>query len=160
MKKHQLIVVLVFCCLSGLSCGRGDRIPGLVEVKGTVAYKGAPVDGATVSFAPKTFEPGTRASVALTAPDGTFILLTQGQRGILPGDYDVTVVKRTIPAIPEGVRSSEALEAYMEQHGRMPPVVSEEIRDLVPRKYGDAATSGLSYTIKKGQAPIEIELKD
>ena len=157
MKQYRLTLVLAFCCLSGLSCGSGDRIPGLVEIKGTVTYKGAPLDGATVSFAPIVFEPGTRASVALTAPDGTFVLLTQGQRGILPGDYDVTVVKRTIP---EGGMSSEALEAYMERHGRAPPAVSEVIKDLVPRKYGDAATSGLSYTVKKGMPPIAIELND
>ena len=160
MKKYQLPFILTFCCLIGLSCGSGDRISGLVEVKGTVTYKGAPLDGATVSFAPTAFEPGTRASVALTEPDGTFVLLTQGQRGILPGNYDVTVVKRTIPKVSEAIRSSEDLEAYMEKHGRAPPVAREEIKDLVPKKYGDAATSGLSYSVKKGMPPIEIELKD
>jgi hypothetical protein len=157
MKKFQFMLVLLLCCLTGLSCGPSSGIPGLVEVKGHVTYNNAPVDGATVTFSPATPSQDVRSAVSMTESDGSFILMTTVHRGILPGDYNVTVVKKSSP--PPAM-SSEEIDAYMTQHGREPPVERAVIRDLVPAKYGRIETSGLSFSVKRGMPPIEIELND
>jgi len=156
--KKILVVLMSALCLSGLSCGKFGDIPGLVELKGRVIYKGTPVDGATITFSPTSPSESTRSAVSMTESDGTFILMTQTYRGILPGDYRVSVIKKSPP--PKSY-SSEEIDAYMAQHGgKGPPVARVEIRDLVPAKYGNAETSGLSYSIKKGMPLLAIELTD
>ena len=157
MKNIQLLLVLALCCLTGLSCGKSDSISGLVEVKGSVTYKNAPVSEATVTFVPTVSGSDVRAAVSMTESDGSFVLMTQMHRGILPGDYSVTVVKKTPPPTQ---MNSEEIEEYIAKHGKEPPAVRSEVKDLVPVKYGKVETSGLSYSVQKGMPPIEIELND
>jgi hypothetical protein len=116
------------------------------------------VEDATITFSPTLPDEKTRSAISMTESDGTFILMTQTSRGILPGDYLVSVVKKSPQ--PKSY-SSEEIEAYMAQHGgKEPPVEKGAIQDLVPAKYGKTETSGLSYSIKKGMPLLEIELTD
>jgi len=80
-------------------CGPGGSKLVVYPVSGAVTLNGAPVADAVVSFSPKTPVEGfagaqTQADaqghfdVVMTSVDGT-----AGQRGLPPGDYQVTVIK-------------------------------------------------------------------
>src|SRR5262245_60707077 len=71
---------------------------GLASISGTVLYKGQPVDGATVTFLPKSEEPTAKAAHGKSDSRGHFTLTTyfspdDQPAGAMPGDYAVTITK-------------------------------------------------------------------
>jgi hypothetical protein len=83
-------LLLVFALLPLAGCGGGA--PALTPVQGQVRYKGAPLAGGLVVFAPDQ-ERGTRGPLAHAevGPDGRFTLMTDGKPGCVPGWHRVAV---------------------------------------------------------------------
>lgn len=109
-------------CVAALAllyaAGCGQDGPKLTPVRGTVYYKGVPLKGGMVVFAPDP-ERGGQGPMALAEirPDGTYNLRTDGDQGAVPGWHRITVS-------PAGRRST------------------------FPRRYADPELSGLSREVQ------------
>lgn len=140
-----ILALLMAVCVGVLGCGGGgEGLSGTVRVKGVVKQGGAPLAGATVTFAP-TAE-GTRAASGITDASGQFTLTTlQAGDGAFPGEYKVTVTKTEL--VGKQYTPEEANE-YYNQYQTQPP--APEIKSLLDDKYGNAETSGLSASVTQG----------
>jgi hypothetical protein len=112
-----------------LATGCGQDGPKLAPVRGTVYYKGVPLKGGTIVFAPDP-ERGGQGPLAVgeVRPDGTYLLRTEGDRGAVPGWHRITVS----PA---------------------------DARSAFPRRYADPELSGLSREVQPERAnTIDLRL--
>lgn len=148
--------ILSLCCLSLWSCSGGSdahkaKRAKTVPAKGGIRYKGKPLDGAIIVLAPTTAD-GTAASV-MSDKDGKFELLSYPpDPGAVPGTYAVSVVKLAPAAAVPYSESSH--DAPMPKTPAKPSV-------LVPEKFGNPGTSGLSLVIPEdGSESLFIDIKD
>jgi hypothetical protein len=125
-----------------------------------VSYKGAPVAGATVSF---LGDGTTQPAMAITETNGDFTLSTTSSGdGAVPGSHLVTVVKMMPSATKAATPADNSMEAAAKKaRDSANPTAETKPLSMVPEKYASAATSGLQYTVKEGDANnFKIELKD
>jgi hypothetical protein len=118
--------------------GVARKVPPLHPVRGSVYLDGSPVAGAFVVLTEQ--EPKGRRGArgdGMTEADGSFVIsaLTPGD-GLPAGKYAVTVTLRKPLFTPEGKRGP----------------------NLLPAKYADPATSGLTAEVKEGANELKIEL--
>ena len=155
----KLPVGFVLCStLFFVGCGSGANLSGVVPAMGVVTYKGAPVEGATVSFLPDTSVTSSteqRPATAKTDASGKFAMMTlQPKDGAFPGTYKVVIAKR----IPEKVYTQEELQAFFRQ-GKPTPIPKET--NELPEQYGDLKTTPLDITLEaKGNRSIVFDLSD
>ena len=151
MKFTSIIILFLVFLLPG--CGK-PKIEGLVPVRGTVTYKDEPLEGAAVCFTPKVFQEGDRLATGKTDANGRFELRTIGERGVLPSEYAVVVIKNeVIPRSPQ----------VDPKTGRPMPIPPQtaEVKSLIPKRYGDPKTSDLSVVVNKsGLTNWRVELVD
>lgn len=85
-----LCVALAVCALAAGGCTHEPKVDltKVGQVKGNVAYKGAPVRGARLTFRSKTVE---EPAFGVSDAQGNFTAMTNDTMGILPGEYVVTV---------------------------------------------------------------------
>ena len=135
------LAALVTFGISG--CSKG---PTMQKVSGKLVVDGQPAAGANILF----FTPGQKGGVvpsANTGPDGTFQIFSNGQPGVMPGSYSVTVVW------PD---PAKAAEAAADRSGKSDPP------DLLGGKYSVPGSSPLKAEIGSGTkelAPFEIATK-
>lgn len=156
MKALSHCLLLGFFCLAGCSGGgqgaaeRSETAPVTVTVK----YKGAAVENATVTFSPKSSQ-GGRAAFGKTNGSGVVKLKTYAdEEGVVPGEYNVAITKVESKA---GTQISMDDPAYdgAESVKETPP------KSLIPGKYANAASSGLTASVKAGQDnPYVFDLVD
>jgi hypothetical protein len=135
------VAVVVSGCTGGTDdADRADRVPATA----TVTYNGEPVEGATVTFSPQTS--GNPPAYGTTDESGQVELTTYDHGdGAVPGKYNVAISKTDRPAAgPE--MSEEEMEEEMAdaETSAAPPA------DLLPAKYKDAASSGLTAEVTEG----------
>lgn len=156
-----LSVLLMFSA----GCG-GESRPTTHPVTGTVASKGSPVAGATVSFSPTETDAETRAAMGITDAQGNYSLTTfESGDGAIPGSYKVRVVKHDQPAAPPKV--SERSEASVSAEGEMPAdyVLQESTaptgppKNLLPEKYASPSTTPLTFTVEATPNTYNIDLE-
>ncbi|MEN6492778.1 MAG: carboxypeptidase-like regulatory domain-containing protein [Thermoguttaceae bacterium] len=153
MNRIGLFALMMLATLA-LGCSGGGPDIGTVKASGTVTYKGAPVEGAQVAFLP---DGSGRAAAATTDASGRFTLNTAGSGdGAIPGSYKVIVTK---------VAPNTAAPAGSSQEGGAAASVAggqtAAAQDLLPAKYKNPATSGLTAKIDKGaKNDFTFELKD
>lgn len=131
----RVATTIAFCCLLLTGCGR--RGPDVQLVEGVVTLDGAPCADAVVGFSPAT---GGLPATGRTLPDGSYrITAVRGGRehgGTTVGEYLVTIDKmEQLPMPPNPV------ELQLEP----------QFRYIVPKAYGDRATSGLKATVRQGR---------
>ncbi len=130
-------------CVAGCSSSKdssADR-PARTNVSGQVVFQGNPVAGATVILSP-VVSPGKAAS-GVTDENGKYMLTTYEKGdGAVPGDYQVMVlkVKPELSTLP-----SEESADY--QGPALVNMKSPGPEHLIPKKYSNIATSGLTATI-------------
>ena len=123
---------LAICCLLTLGCAR--RV-SLVPVEGRVTLDGRPLETGAVMVQPKA-GPAAQAKIAA---DGTFRLGTfKPDDGAIPGAATVRVICRKALTQP-GVETAYG-------------------PSVIPEKYTQFDTSGISVEIKAGMPPLEIPL--
>jgi hypothetical protein len=118
--------------LLALGCGHDDPPPA--SVHGRVFYKGVPLTGGSIVFAPDA-DKGGHGSLARgnIHSDGTYTLAADGRPGAAPGWHRVTVVAvEAAPSKPLGT-------AFADVHS------------LLPRKYAAPELSGLEALVKPGE---------
>lgn len=153
MTKTSFFSVAIVASLvvaAAVGCSK-SRIKGLVPAEGTVVFNGAPVEGASVMFAPKKIDPSSQAGSASATTDknGKFKMTTLDPGdGLFPGEYYVTVSKDRVeggPTLEDARRSPDEFK------GASKVEVSEQttIREL-PAKYSDMNASGLDVEIPAG----------
>lgn len=108
-------------------------------VTGMVTLAGNPLPRGTVSFIPQS---QGAAAYGTIASDGRYVVRTGREEGVASGQYTVTVV------------ASEPSAQARGKDGGPPPMG----KSITPQWYGDAATSGLNYTVEPGDNEINIEL--
>lgn len=122
----------LFAVLAAAGCGSDG--PPMAEAGGVVNYNGSPLEGATVVFQPAS---GPLA-VGTTDGEGRFTLMTNGQPEAVVGSGKVAVT---------------AVEQLIVVEGREPTAheLANMSRSLIPEKYSNVATSGLTAEVKSGE---------
>ncbi|MGQ9769801.1 MAG: hypothetical protein ACUVQG_04535 [Thermogutta sp.] len=158
------LAVLATCCftLFFIGCKKAaDNRPARVPATVTVTYRGAPVEGATVTLHPTT--PEGKAAFGRTDAQGRAVLGTFDARdGAIPGDYGVTVTK--VEGGDDAAQTAPSEIGAMPANapgGGPPPAPAANPKHLVPAKYSDINTSGLRVTINAtGENKFTFDLQD
>ena len=123
-----------------------------MPVIGTVTLDGVPLGSAIVMF---HAQPGVKGNGggATSDPQGVFTLLSpQGRKGIVPGEYSVTVSCRKMSA------KAEQQVEEMKASGITPMVADSELKEVVPKIYADPKTSPLRVTVGPTGADVPLEI--
>jgi hypothetical protein len=111
----------------------------MAEVTGKVTYKSEPLTRGQVVFTPEQGTPGPTA-VGDIQPDGTYRMKSATFNGAAIGPYKVTVHSRR--------EHTEEESAQL----KIPP-------SLIPEKYGQEATSQLTFDVREGKNEYAIDLQ-
>ncbi len=145
---NVLIVVAVATVFAAAVVGCGKGRPKTVPVTGTVTFDGKPVEGASVAFYPAE---GGRPATGTTDAQGKFTLTTfESGDGALPGSYNVTVMKVS-GGEATADEDSDTEETLMGDMG-------SEGESLLPPKYANVKSSGLTVEVKAGMEPVTLQL--
>jgi hypothetical protein len=130
----------------GVVVGCSDK-HGTAVVTGTVRYKSQPVEGASISFLPKSDDAKSKAAHGRTDAGGRFTLTTyfspdDQPAGALPGEYSVTVTKIDEPV------------------GAYDPHKDPLLKNHLPSKYSTPQKTPLTAIIKTGTNRPEFNLED
>lgn len=158
--------ILAMVGLLGLmlnGCSKGPSRPKTYPVSGTVTLNGQPVDGATVVFVPKapstggtTNPQGPQAASGETDAQGRYSLGTFAKGdGAIPGEYLVKVFKYPKPTTPAGTSSGGEEEYQPPEENALPPPAA---KNMLPEKYANEQTSGLSFTVEPKSNTFDISL--
>jgi hypothetical protein len=140
----RLSWILPVCLMIAAGCGP-DR-PLTIPVNGTVTVDGTPVEGASVMFMPQ-FQ--GRPAVGLTDTSGRFTLTTFARGdGAQPGQHKVTV---TLQKTTGFVADKDGLSGGIAPEG-------VRVEWLVPERYSNPETSGLSIEVRQGVSPVTLDL--
>ena len=147
------------CLLLALLPGCGPKRPEMGRVEGVVTFQGKPLAEAEVMFVPR--QVGRPAS-GRTDQQGHFRLTTFEERdGALLGEHDVIVIKIAMGPVPAALKPppGHAAEpsgpARLRHNPSQPPAPR---RWLIPQRYGDVKTSGLSAAVKPGKNWFPFDL--
>lgn len=125
------LFVILFAVVQLAGCG--NERPKLHPAQGKVTYQGQAVKNASVLFQPQKGPVAT----GVTNESGEFTLLTNGESGAVEGSHKVS-----ISAVSSGTVNM-SVEDY-EKTGDLPEI---ETRSLIPEKYGNFETSGLTAAV-------------
>src|SRR5688572_19508609 len=129
---NRLATYLITAGLVVLSCGCGSDGTPRIPITGTVELDGKPLDGATLAFIAGG---GSVLSTAMTGSDGKF----SAKVGTGPNKVSVSKVDPAAAAAATG-----AEDALMGTEAEM-KAQAKALKGLVPPKYSDPNTSGLSF---------------
>jgi len=137
MTRRSLTVsILIAGLCTAAGCSGGGRPVG--RVSGIVTYGGKPVPTGTVVFMPTESGPPAYGNID---PDGRYTLSTYS-----PGDGAVLGKHAVMITALEQLTPAEAANP-----NRMPKM-------LIPAKYNDTKTSGLTADVRAGENTIEFDL--
>jgi hypothetical protein len=133
--------------LGVVGCGSGGYRGPTGAVTGRVTLDGQPIpQGSVVSF---VSEAGFTATATVSS-NGSYQLLTAGNPKIPVSTYKVSI------APPAQAMSETDYDKYMSGEGGD---ATETPSELIPPKYSDPTTSGLSFAVEQGANTIDIELE-
>jgi hypothetical protein len=133
--------------LSVVGCGSGGYHGPTGAVTGRVTLDGQPIpQGSVVSF---VSEAGFTATATVSS-NGSYQLQTAGNPEIPVSTYKVSI------APPAQAMSETDYDKYMSGEGGD---ATETPSEVIPPKYADPATSGLSFDVEQGANTIDIELE-
>jgi len=139
---------MAFAVFTPVGCNLGGP-PDMVAIRGKVFYDGKPMKEGTVIYTPREPGQGRQASGGIQ-PDGTFVLTTfKKGDGVKKGQYNISIY--ALEPHPGEPKSREAVEAMGGKIKR---------GFLIPKKYTDPATSGLTDTVDQNHSGFKrIELE-
>lgn len=119
--------------------------PEFAEATGTVIYEGKPVPGATVTFLPE----GGPPAIGNTDEQGEFRLNTNGKPVAFIGTHRVAIV---------AMKDSRVI-SDSELSNMTPKQLYQIRKSLIPWKYMDSKTSGLTATVTSDQSKNHFKLE-
>jgi len=135
-------------CLLLAVVGCGTKGPVPVPVSGTVTLDGKPIAKGAVMFVPQF---SGQPAHGLTDEEGRFSLGTiKKGDGAMEGRYQVTVILNEVQgfiADPKNKDVSGGIAA-----GGL------KTKWIIPQKYSDTKTSGLTAEVKRGMEPLRFDL--
>lgn len=146
MKNFALCLVALSMLAVLPACSKAIKTEG---VTGVITYNGEPLANATVKFIP-TDSTGSQ-SYGKTNEKGEYklqTLLGAADAGTTPGEYKVTV---------DCITTVETGNTIEENGEEKEETVAES---LIPTKYNNAETSGLTATVAPGDNTINFDLSD
>ena len=156
--------ILLVCLLGGVVGSLGCQqsgLSGLAKLEGTLYLDDQKLDGATIVFSPEPGQPEPiRAASAISRQNGSFSAMTlKYNDGIYPGKYRMSVEKVEVidTRTPEQKKRDASTE--IDGNSKIPPSPEFQFKAIVPKKYNDFHTSGLTVEVgKSGQKDFEIRL--
>ncbi|OAI53459.1 hypothetical protein AYO47_00850 [Planctomyces sp. SCGC AG-212-M04] len=154
--RPYLIALCGFALLSG--CSGEPAKPPVYPVTGTVTMKDKPLGNARIVFVP--MQGGAPAS-GITDKDGKYSLTTYtAGDGAQAGSYGVRVAKYDGTPPPEVANEPPKVLTYEEEQrmqfaDEKPTPVAKSV---LPKKYGNEGTSGLSHTVKDAPTTFDIKI--
>ncbi len=144
----SILALLAVAWLEGCARGTPGQLP-TAPVTGQVTYQGQPLTQGEVMFIPVETGPGVRAAYGKLDAQGQYRLTTyrEGDGAIL-GQHRVAIVAREEVSPDMGKQISP--EGIL-LPGRQP-------KSLIPERYADPATSGLSAQVKEGTNRFDFAL--
>ncbi len=118
-------------------------------VQGVVTMNNAPVEGATVTFTPKSANGGTVAA-GKTDATGTYKLNSatgKSGAGTKPGDYIVTIKK---------LEKYKLDKPTVDSYGNP---ITEGLRNSLPEKYAGGKSTPLTATVVSGKNTCDFKLE-
>lgn len=159
MKSSIFYVATALMLLLLPACGESESDnPATYPVTGTVIYQGSPVENATVVLTP--IAGNAQGAMGNTDAEGKFSLTTfETGDGALPGEYKVRVFKYEIVDEPDPTSSDEIVDFDEEEYGE-DYTGTEEVKSesLLPSRYENAATSGITHTVPQAPSTLEIDI--
>ena len=144
-----VILSVVGLSVVGLvGCSGSDGLPDMVPIRGKVTFDGKPMREGTVIYSPRERGQGRQASGGIQ-PDGSFVLTTLKKAdGVKKGDYQIAIyAMEPHPGEPKSRAEVEAMGGKIKRGF------------VIPEKYTNPATSGLSDTVDDQHAGFkQIEL--
>ncbi|MCC9605040.1 carboxypeptidase-like regulatory domain-containing protein [Blastopirellula sp. JC732] len=153
----RTIGLLLVCCPAFFGCDLGANGPGTVPVTGKITYRGQPVPAAIVQFKPNDGD-ASHGAVGRSDAEGAFQMTTREFAGVVPGTYQITVVKYDAKT-PEASTKENEEEEYTppDEHARPTPGP----KNVLPAKYANADKSGLTAEVTpSGPNEVVLELVD
>lgn len=133
--------IVTLMCLISLTTGCGENVPvkpPTVPIKGKVTYKGNPLTGGDVTFAPSGGGGERRAGSGPIQSDGTFVISSyQSGDGVEAGEYKV----------------------FFNPPPPNPDAKTAPVKNPIPAKYRSAKTSPITEMVAEGDAATEVEYK-
>lgn len=159
MNKSARAIQFIFSChlITLFACTPASNNPPTFPVSGVVTLKGAPVEGADVVFVPNSH--GAQAAFGKTDANGTYNLRTfvEGD-GAVEGSYKVKVSKFELPKSEADGKvfssSEEEIEFYNPEDGDKVQIS----KSLIPKKFTDHSTSGLTHSVTSPKSTFDIKL--
>lgn len=143
-RRPPALLAISALLLGMVSAGCGPGRPETVPVEGIVTFNGKPVADAAVQFIPVD---GGRPAQGATDSQGRFKLSTfEDGDGALPGAHSVTVQKVRVSGVVEG---REGLDSG---------IAEPKIEYLLPERYSQTSTSGLTVEVASGAPPVNLAL--
>ncbi len=153
-----LLGSFLFSIILVLSGCHSKTITGLVHAEGIVLYQETPLPWSSLSFLPLTVDNSqVRMGSAMTDENGRFKIRTQGEEGILPGEYRVTIEK-FIPDSGKNTISEWTKQRSNPDFKEHKPEETLKVVSAIPLKYSNAKNSGLNVVIDpEGNRNITIK---
>jgi hypothetical protein len=147
--RHRPLILMLGALLATLA-GCGPRGPVLGQVSGTVTLDGRPLDQGTIIFEATGLRPATARIL-----DGRIVEATTNRPndGVPVGHQRIAVFSRAQAVVADPRAPSERTGPGT---AAFPPSMGG--RSLLPARYNDPATSGLSATIQAGSNSLSLEL--
>ena len=140
-------IVLTLAVGLGLLSGCGPDRPPLGSVSGTVTIDGQPLEKGSITFE----VPGSRTASGEIV-NGQIVGVSTYQTG------DGAPVGNASVAITSMLETSAVRETPETPNAPGGPSGMSEYKSLIPAKYGNPKSSGLTATIDKGENVIQLEL--
>ncbi len=157
IRLASLLTVAV-AIVSATGCGNG-----LKTVSGKLVVDGKPgMEGARVVFVPQG---NTKMANGVVGADGTFEMMTYQDKGVMPGDYKVTMINSTksIPqpnfaAVPEGSRTPPP--GFFEWQAKVTKLLENPPKEpgWIPKSYSDISQTPLKWSVPKDGSKATFEI--
>lgn len=139
-----------------LGCGAATDAPEYAPVSGVVHHNGKEVPGALVEFVSAT---SPARSAGTTDASGQFTISSNAPGDGAPvGSHQVTVKKMELPGVTDRDTEGDATVPRKRGDPSSRLVAVREAakkgikeRNLLPEKYANPATSGLTFEVKSGE---------
>jgi len=145
---------VVCLCVVVAGCGGGDdpfkkARPKTVSSSGTITYNGQPLKFATIVLEPQV-EGGVAAMGRSDGEGHFYVNAFPPDPGAVPGTYRVSVTKTEAPK--QNTYDANSHDAPVEEE-------SSEPVSLIPPKFGESDTSGLTLEIPaEGSETLKLDL--